>query len=84
MRSLEVDARGWPRGGRGGAVYSVPHFPGLSRDFYCFDFILEWDEMSGIQAVFDSLMFCRVLMREVTPPPKFNDAVRRARRDGVT
>ena len=25
----------------------VPHFPGLSRDFDCFDFILEWDEIVG-------------------------------------
>ena len=27
---------------------SVLHLPGLSRDFDCFDFILEWDGMSGI------------------------------------
>ena len=26
---------------------SVPHFPGLSRDFDCFDFILEWDGIVG-------------------------------------
>ena len=31
-------------------------------DFDCFDFILEWDGMSGIQVVFDSLIFCRVLI----------------------
>ena len=29
-------------------VVSVPDLPGLSRDFDCFDFILEWDGMSGI------------------------------------
>ena len=35
----------------------VPDFPGLSRDFDCFDFILEWDGMSGMEVVFDSLIF---------------------------
>ena len=36
---------------------SVPYLPGLSRDFDCFDFILEWDGMSGMEVVFDSLIF---------------------------
>ena len=40
----------------------VPHFPGLSRDFDCFDFILEWDGMSGMEVVFDSLIVWRVLI----------------------
>ena len=41
---------------------SVPHLPGLSRDFDCFDFILEWDGMSGMEVVFDSLIFWAVLI----------------------
>ena len=41
---------------------SVPHFPGLSRDFDCFDFILEWDGMSGMEVVFDCLLFLAVLI----------------------
>ena len=36
---------------------SVLYLPGLSRDFDCFDFILEWDGMSGMEVVFDSLIF---------------------------
>ena len=38
------------------AVGSVPHLPGLSRDFDYFDFILEWDGMSGMEVVFDCLI----------------------------
>ena len=38
-------------------IISVPDLPGLSRDFDCFDFILEWDGMSGMEVVFDSLIF---------------------------
>ena len=30
--------------------------------FYCFDFILEWDGMSGMEVGFDSLIFCRTLI----------------------
>ena len=41
---------------------SVPDLPGLSRDFDCFDFILEWDGMSGMEVVFDSLIVWRVLI----------------------
>ena len=41
---------------------SVPDFPGLSRDFDCFDFILEWDGISGMEVVFDSLIFLAVLI----------------------
>ena len=41
---------------------SVPHLPGLSRDFDYFDFILEWDGMSGMEVVFDSLIFWAVLI----------------------
>ena len=41
-----------------GSIY----FPGLSRDFDCFDFILEWDGMSGMEVVFDSLIFLAVLI----------------------
>ena len=36
---------------------SVPDLPGLSRDFDCFDFILGWDGMSGMEVGFDSLIF---------------------------
>ena len=38
---------------------SVPHLPGLSRDF---DFISEWDGMSGMEVVFGSLIFLAVLI----------------------
>ena len=41
---------------------SVLYLPGLSRDFDCFDFILEWDGMSGMEVVFDSLIFLAVLI----------------------
>ena len=41
---------------------SVPDFPGLSRDFDCFDFILEWDGISGMEVLFDSLIFLAVLI----------------------
>ena len=41
---------------------SVPDLPGLSRDFDCFDFSLEWDGMSGMEVVFDSLIFLAVLI----------------------
>ena len=44
------------------ALASVPDLPGLSRDFDCFDFILEWDGMSGMEVVFDSLIFWSVLI----------------------
>ena len=43
-------------------VASVLYLPGLSRDFDCFDFILEWDGMSGMEVVFDSLIFLAVLI----------------------
>ena len=36
---------------------SVPDLPGFSRDFDCFDSILEWDGISGMEVVFDSLIF---------------------------
>ena len=47
-----------------GALDSVPEpdLPGLSRDFDCFDFILEWDGMSGMEVVFGSLIFLAVLI----------------------
>ena len=35
-------------GFKGRRKSSVLYLPGLSRDFDCFDFILEWDGMSGI------------------------------------
>ena len=38
-------------------VTSVPHLPGFSRDFDCFDSILEWDGISGMGVVFNSLIF---------------------------
>ena len=41
---------------------SVLYLPGLSRDFDCFDFSLEWDGMSGMEVVFDSLIFWSVLI----------------------
>ena len=41
---------------------SVPHLPGLSRYFDCFDYILEWDGMSGMEVVFDSLILLAVLI----------------------
>ena len=44
------------------SICRVPYFPGLSRDFDCFDFILEWDGMSGMEVVFDSLIFLAVLI----------------------
>ena len=34
----------------------------LSRYFDCFDFILEWDGMSGFSVASDPLIFCRVLI----------------------
>ena len=33
-----------------------------SRDFDCFDSILEWDGMSGMEVVFDSLILLAVLI----------------------
>ena len=49
-------------GGRGAeTVFTVLYFPGLSRDFD-FDFILEWDGMSGMEVGFDSLIFWAVLI----------------------
>ena len=50
-----------PQGGRGGGG-SVLYLPGLSRYFDCFDSILEWDGMSGMEVVFDSLIFLAVLI----------------------
>ena len=44
------------------ALYSVLYLPGFSRDFDCFDFSLEWDGMSGMEVVFDSLIFWSVLI----------------------
>ena len=44
------------------ALSSVLYLPGLSRYFYCFDSILEWDGMSGMEVVFDSLIFLAVLI----------------------
>ena len=41
---------------------SVLYLPGLSRYFDCFDSILEWDGMSGMEVVFDSLILLAVLM----------------------
>ena len=41
---------------------SVLYFPGLSRYFDCFDSILEWDGISGMEVVFDSLIFLAVLI----------------------
>ena len=41
---------------------SVPDLPGFSRDFDCFDSILEWDGISGMEVVFDSLIFSAVLI----------------------
>ena len=41
---------------------SVSDFPGFSRDFDCFDSILEWDGISGMKVVFDSLIFLAVLI----------------------
>jgi len=43
--------------GPGEVVSSVLYFPGLSRYFDCFDSILEWDRISGMAVVFDSLIF---------------------------
>ena len=39
-------------------------FPGIIPGFfYCFDFfILEWDGMSGMEVVFDSLIFLAILI----------------------
>ena len=45
-----------------GLYGSVLYFPGLSRYFDCFDSILEWDRISGMEVVFDSLIFLAVLM----------------------
>ena len=39
---------------------SVSDLPGFSRDFDCFDSILEWDGISGMEVVFDSLIFLAV------------------------
>ena len=36
---------------------SVSDLPGFSRDFDCFDSILEWDGIRGMEVVFDSLIF---------------------------
>ena len=41
---------------------SVLYVPGFSRDFDCFDSILEWDGISGMEVVFDSLIFLAVLI----------------------
>ena len=41
---------------------SVLYLPGLSRYFDCFDSILEWDGMSGMEVVFDSLILLAVLI----------------------
>ena len=41
---------------------SVLYLPGFSRDFDCFDSILEWDGISGMEVVFDSLIFLAVLI----------------------
>ena len=41
---------------------SVSDLPGFSRDFDCFDSILEWDGISGMEVVFDSLIFFAVLI----------------------
>jgi len=43
-------------------AHSVSDFPGFSRDFDCFDSILEWDGISGMKVVFDSLIFLAVLI----------------------
>ena len=42
--------------------FSVLYFPGFSRDFDCFDSILEWDGISGMEVVFGSLIFLAVLI----------------------
>ena len=42
---------------------SVLYLPGLSLYFDCFDSILEWDGMSGMEVVFDSLIVLAVLIR---------------------
>ena len=42
-------------------VGSVLYLPGLSRYFDCFDSIMEWDGMSGMEVVFDPLIFLAVL-----------------------
>ena len=44
------------------AALSVSDLPGFSRDFDCFDSILEWDGISGMEVVFDSLIFSAVLI----------------------
>ena len=41
---------------------SVSDFPGFSRDFDCFDSILEWDGIRGMKVVFDSLIFWPFLL----------------------
>jgi hypothetical protein len=41
---------------------SVSDLPGFSRDFDCFDSILEWDGISGMEVVFDSLIFLAVFI----------------------
>jgi hypothetical protein len=38
------------------------YLPGLSRYFDCFDSILEWDGMSGMEVVFASLIVLAVLI----------------------
>ena len=44
-------------GGPRASLFSVLYLPGLSRYFDCFDSILEWDGISGMEVVFDSLIF---------------------------
>jgi len=44
------------------SLCSVSDFPGFSRDFDCFDSILEWDGISGMEVVFDSLILLAVLI----------------------
>jgi len=43
-------------------LHSVSDLPGFSRDFDCFDSILEWDGISGMEVVFDSLFSFAVLI----------------------
>ena len=50
------------RPSHGGRDHSVKYLLRLSRFFDCFDFILEWDGMSGMEVVFDSLIFLAVLI----------------------
>ena len=61
---LIVLIRFWSRLIKGAArrFRSVLYFPGLYRYFDCFDSILEWDGISGMEVVFDSLLFFAVLI----------------------